>query len=506
MRLHAPGAVRLADDADEQVTQLTDSPDPGINPPSDRPGSSVTGAAYAPGSRVRIPAAAWRTRRVNATGRRVFCKIFKLDRPRPGMPDGGCTLSGEEIAEQMNLSPRTIDTQFAALEREGMIESEPRITGDGQLSSVRWAKAPGGNFRGLWVDVPVGAIDTLKGHEFPVLCELMMRLILGKPASLREIGDAVGLTPARTMEYLERLEERGLVHIHERAGRGGRHVFRARWFADQDFVGSRPTTQAVAEPGQAAAVDIVEAGEAHAAPGDPRVATEPAQGAAHGTQPGRSALSGPTPGSVAREDELEAGDVPGQRGWKRHEAAAKGLASPSRPADPKAPVRVSLAPELVDQMVRQVLVHAGADLLERLSTRGRVRALAAKIAEYVLEHPEDTPERLAARLRNAMNRTSGTSSPDPFGWLLTAATRRQGCPDPDCEDGVLWTRDKIPCTACRARTVERGIAKNGLVAATVGVPEAYRAPERADAGRAEGFDQYREQFAALRSRNQQAEK
>jgi DNA-binding MarR family transcriptional regulator len=465
MRLHAPGAARLVGGAVDQVTELTP---PGASAPAP---CADPASRYNAGSAVRIPAAAWRTRRVNATARRVWAKIHKLDKPRPGSREGGCSLSVDELAEQLGLSPRTVDTALADLVKAGALASEERVTGRGQLTSLRYAIAPARNPGSFWVDVPVGVIDTLPGWEYVVLCELMMRLRVGQSLSVADIAASAGLTTPRASTYLKRLAARGLVVISARTGRQGAHEFLARFTLDEEFIGSitvalAPVDNRVSQGpvevvvGSAGALFCAPGDRETSAPGDrensaalngtpqcdPEVDVQSRSAAASREvtreRPDETATTEPASGSPR--------DRSGHR--RKRQERRSSTSSGSRASAPRRPDAVLL------RLVREtVLPHAGAGLTGRLSA-WQWRHLQEYVAEYLLEHPHEDALRLAHRLRNAINRTGGADVYDAYAWLRTAATRRQGCADPNCEDGLLWDT-RAACRACAARRGDRAAAR-----------------------------------------------
>jgi predicted transcriptional regulator len=480
--------VRLVSGAVDQVTEVTP---PGQHAPAHSPTPSEP--RYCADSAVRIPAAAWRTRRVNPTARRVWAKIHKLDKPRAGNREGGCTLSVDELAEQLGLSSRTVDTAVADLVKAGALLSEERVTGRGQLTSLRFAVAPARNPGSFWVDVPVGVIDTLPGWEFVVLCELMMRLRAGQSLSVADIAAAVGLTTPRASTYLKRLALRGLVVISARTGKQGAHEFLARFTAAEEFIGTITASvdKAVDKRAPQGPAEVV-VGQDEAlfcAPGD-RETSAPGDrensGALNGTvqqdpEVDEQFRSVATSREVTRERPDEtATKEPAKRsprdrdghGRKRQERKSS-TSSGSRAAAPRRPDANLL------RLVREtVLPNAGADLITRLSP-WQWRHLQEYVAEYLLEHPHEDPLRLAHRLRNAINRTGGADVYDAYAWLRTAATRRQGCADPNCEDGLRWDT-RTACPACAARRGDRAAARRAARPGLQGAVPRPRAPRPAE--------------------------
>jgi DNA-binding transcriptional ArsR family regulator len=480
MRLHAPGAARLASGAVDQVTDVTKA---GVSDPPRSP--ALPPARYDAASMVRVPAAVWRTRRFNPTARRVWAKYAKLDKPRAGNREGGCTLGVDELAEQLGLSPRTVDTANADLAKAGALHAEERVTGRGQLTSLRFAVPPKHNPGSLFVDVPVGAIDTVPGWQFPVLCELMMRLRAGLSVSVAEIADAVGLTPTRCGTYLRRLRAHGLVVISERTGRQGAHEFLARFGADDEFIGTitvgtlKTAAKRVENPvdnrvSQDAAEAVVGSSESlFCAPGD-RETSAPGDRdscAAYNrtVQPDpqvdvqfRSAAASPevmgtqpddTDETVGQQNSPQDRSGSGRKRQERKSSTSSG----SRARRPKQLAERRPSGGQLRLVREVVLPHAGGDLLARLSP-WQWRHLQEYVAGYLLEHRGEDAVRLAHRLRNAINRTGGADVYDAYSWLRAAATRRQGCADPNCEDGLLWDR-RVACPACAARRGDRAAAR-----------------------------------------------
>jgi DNA-binding transcriptional ArsR family regulator len=455
MRLHAPSAARPVGAADKSVTQVTR--------PDDDTSGSRSSYDYEAASRVRIPAHIWRHPDLTAADKVVWPKIAKLDKPGPGRPGGGCVLPIIELARQLNLAPGTVKASLRKLDRLKLMHSRERVTKFGRQASVRFALRQGDIDGPLFADVPVGLVDELRGHELPLLCELMMRLHTGRLIDTSALAESIGISPGAVTQYLVRLAARGLVEVVQRGGRQGRHQYKARWSTDDPFMISEPgpsimenrpwgaqQNQPSATPenrpayGKQSVEEDSEVDPPLRSVEDAEVADarEHADGGAHETAP-------PEPASPA----VPPLPTSGLRPERKSAATSKrgGRSRPKAAARPR-PDRHQL------KAVREIVVpHAGADLLAQLSAWQR-RELEARLARWLDENRDTPVPRMAYRLRNALNRTSGADVEDAFPWLFTAATRRQGCADPMCEDGLIWDL-RTACRACAERKLERAGAK-----------------------------------------------
>jgi hypothetical protein len=188
MRLHAPSAARPVGAADKSVTQVTR--------PDDDTSGSRSSYDYEAASRVRIPAHIWRHPDLTAADKVVWPKIAKLDKPGPGRPGGGCVLPIIELARQLNLAPGTVKASLRKLDRLKLMHSRERVTKFGRQASVRFALRQGDIDGPLFADVPVGLVDELRGHELPLLCELMMRLHTGRLIDTSALAESIGISPS----------------------------------------------------------------------------------------------------------------------------------------------------------------------------------------------------------------------------------------------------------------------------------------------------------------------
>jgi hypothetical protein len=122
----------------------------------------------------------------------------------------------------------------------------------------------------------------------------------------------------------------------------------------------------------------------------------------------------------------------------------------------------------------EAMVLAPAWPVIKTLTDGQRRALAAR-AQQIIDGGLD-PARLARRVDRAVCRREALGHPvpdEPFPWLRTVLATRQGCADPDCEDGLLWHRE-LPCTACAQRRADRAADRRLAAARTRAVHGAGR--------------------------------
>jgi hypothetical protein len=483
-------AARPVDDAVITVTEVTSAEQPR---PARRRAPSKAGYDYQDPSRKRIPAITWRSRRYVPNARRYWAKITKLHEVGPGRPRGGCYLPAAILAEQLGLSERSVSAYSAQMTKGGAQRTEERSSGYGQETSIRWAVMPAVNPGDWYLDVPVGAIDTLRGWEYPVMCELVLRLMTNQDTGRRAIASALGISPDRVSEYVGRLADRALIDVDKAAGRQRSDIYRrARWSTETEWIeppepeDDVDQADALEEQGEGSAETTGEiCGPATGGSCEPGTGETcaPCKGTFEvdvfeADEGLRSACDAPF--SNAREDAVGGtGEIPAQETdtVDAVDAVAAGGLRPERKKAKAAAARRGARPHQKDHFGRRadrqlvlavrsvVLPHAGAELLDRLKP-GQVAELEKRLALVLEDDPELPAVRMSYRLRNAMNRTSGQGVRDPFAWVLTAATRRQGCADPNCEDGILWWQmehgEPAGCRACELRVETRAAAKRGL--------------------------------------------
>jgi DNA-binding MarR family transcriptional regulator len=402
--------------------------------------------------------------------RRYWQKVRKLDRLGPAR------LSSAQIAAQLGISPASAKRHEAALKKAGRLIVTRRVGPRGELAALRSTASPADPHRDRYLDVPIGVIDALPGAELCLLEALIWHLTvrpeheLSTAELLRQVGIA-SRTAAAT--HLRRLEALGLIDREHRPGRAPR--WRARWFA-----------------------------------GDPWLADRD-----HHTEPERKAADGACPhcGANPQRDtpccpiqERERAAARAELGALVGDATRADSDPPALPdSDPRTPPQSD--PAFVKQTVESNLEYdlsrsaAGAELLNAREllrrwraatgqddtkgisaqgsgaqvlapawpvvgrlTDGQRRALAAR-AQHIIDGGLD-PARLTRRVDRAVRRREAAGLPvprEPFPWLRAVLAARQGCADPDCEDGLLWHRD-LPCRACAERRADRAADRRLAVA------------------------------------------
>lgn len=438
--------------------------------PADQAVGSCPSHAYNTFTRVRIPAHIWRHPDLTAADKITWAKVAKLDKPGPGRPGGGCTLSATELARQLDLAPGTVKASLRKLERLKLMHVRQRVTKFGRQASVRFALRQGDIDGPLFADVPVGLVDELRGHELPVLCELMMRLHTGRLIDTVALTEAVGIKRGALTQCLTRLASRGLVEVVERGGRQGRHQYKARWSPADPWLLSEPGPKGVenrpwATPDDlpSATPDDLPAHRKESFEADSEADPPLRSGEAAAVGDAREGASG-APKAATTVEPAPAAEPPPAGGLRPERKTAATRKTGVRPR-PKPAARKPHG--LTLEAVRTLVVpHAGADLLARLSPWQR-RELERRLALAVEDDPDLPVVRMSHRLRNAINRTSGCGVADAFGWLVTVATRRQGCGNPMCEDGLIWDL-RTACPACRERAIDRAADKRRAAAVPPG--------------------------------------
>lgn len=417
---------------------------------------------YDPRSRVRLFGPDWRGEdALSPSTRRYWQKVRKLDRLGPAR------LSSAQIAAQLGISPASAKRHEAVLKKAGRLTVTRRVGPRGELAALRSTASPADPRRERYLDVPIGVIDALPGAELCLLETLVWHLTvrpedeLSTTELLRQVGIA---SRSAAATHLRRLEVLGLIAREHRPGRAPR--WRARWFAGDPWLAARdhhgePAHEAAdgacprcgADPeGDTSCCPIQERerGAARAellallrgatrADSDPPalpdsdLRTPPRSDPAFVKQTVESNLEYDLSRSAAGADLLNAREL-----LRRCRAAAG-----------RADARSGLArPTSVQVLAPAWSVVGGL-------TDGQRRALAAR-AQQIIDDGLD-PARLTRRVDRAVRRREAAGLPvprEPFPWLRAVLATRQGCADPDCEDGLLWYRD-MPCRACAERRADR---------------------------------------------------
>jgi hypothetical protein len=388
---------------------------------------------------------------------RAWAKVRKLSAEQ-----AGCTLDGESLAEQLRVSPRTMDSAFSQLAKCGLLRTAPRVTSRGSRSAARWALTPSAGPPGF-ADVPIGLVDRLDAGPLRVLAVLVCLAMTGRPATAEAAGSALGLSAEQIRVHCTSLIKARVLDVAQRQGPGARNLYRPRLAGRAP--GRNPDPAAGGSAGESCVPDAggncasgagkscaPDAGENCASlrktilEGE-RASRSPSRPAEGASRPPRT--SGRTrPG---RDDPPPSPDTPasargprtGGDDWGQQLSAAADRAQ-WRDASRRADVAAALG--------------GLGDLRDRL-IGWRRRAACVQVADLL-----DTglpPERIALRIQRAADRLAERGEPvrDVYAFLRgMALAQPYGCRDPDCEDGRLWSTG-APCCLCIERRRDMAAAR-----------------------------------------------
>lgn len=429
------------------------------------PGAATSGGVshgYDRRSRVRLFAPDWRAGDgIGPSTRRYWQKVRKLDRIGPAR------LSSAQIARQLGISPASAKRHEAALKKTGRLTVTRRTGPRGELAALRTTASPADPRRERYLDVPIGVIDTLPGPELCLLEELVWHLTVrpGHDLSTAELLRQVGIasrTAAAT--HLRRLEQLGLLAREHRPGRAPR--WRARWFASDPWLAAR-------EPRDDAPRGTAEEGACPHCGSDPERDTPCCPVQERERAVARAALDMLLTDATPADSDTPARPGSDPRTPPRSEpACVKQTVECDLEYDPPRSAAGAGLGDTREETRRWRAAAGGSRTGDRGSagsralepawpviaalTDGQRRALAAR-AQQIIDGGLD-PARLTRRVERAVRRREAVGQPvpdEPFPWLRTVLATRQGCADPDCEDGLLWHRE-LPCTACAQRRADRG--------------------------------------------------
>lgn len=428
-----------------------------------------SGPGYDPASRVRLPMSVVLDARLPHQAVRAWAKVRKLSTGQTG-----CTLGGEALAEQLRISPRTMDSAFSQLARCGLLRTEPRVTGRGSRPAGRWALTPAGGPSGF-ADMPIGLVDRLDAGPLRVLAVLVCFAVTGRPTTAEAAGLALDLSAEQVRVHCASLIRAGVLEVAQRQGPGARNVYRPRMAGLALDPGPAAGGEASKEEGR-----IPGAG-GNCASASARAGGNCAPGAGESCASGAGGICAP-PGKTIPE---------GERASRSPSRPAEGAGPPPRTGGRTRPGRHDLTPTTdtrapavepvaddewdrrrsaaadraqwhdAPQRADVTAALGGLGELREHLTGWRRRAACVQVADLL-----DTglpPERIALRIQRAADRLAERGEPvrDVYAFLRgMALVQPYGCRDPDCEDGRLWATGE-PCRLCAERRRDRAAARRG---------------------------------------------
>lgn len=353
----------------------------------------------------------------------VYLKVAALaQRPE------GCTAGVAVLATYLGMSKSAVERGLRQL-----TQPDPE-TGVAETTSTR-RTLPGG--RGhtalrtvrpiaadeLYVWLPVGAADTLTPRQLRAYAVLVYCEARGIPLTAAELaeylrhhsgprkGEPVDERSARAV--INELDALGWITVARRAGLGGRHTITCHRFPLHPLP-------------QQAAVPAPTGPEAHDGSG-PDLGDGPLTYKEDPTTDRPEKPTAVVPSAVG-EVQVRTAAQPVDNSQRRDGGPHLGYAGPP----------LTISPRIWHVLDAVRPQYTAATVWEQ-------RAVARQIGNQ-LDAGCDL-ERLRLRLQERRARTHTEDITNPGRWLLGAALPRWGCPNSDCESGVLWSTSRL-CEVC----------------------------------------------------------
>ncbi|MGW3184411.1 hypothetical protein ACWDD9_34585 [Kitasatospora sp. NPDC001119] len=404
----------------------------------------------------------------------VYVKIKALaQRPE------GCTAGARTLASYLGLSKSTVErgiSQLRSSAPDGVIElpenTRRSMPGGWGTTCLRRVRPMTSSERFVWL--PVAACEDLTSRQLRAYAAIAYAVALKIALTEAELagylrhhtGSRAGspITTEAAGKVIDGLEATGWITVERRAGTQGRHLF----------------TLATVEP--------------EPRPGDPfdlfATPASPVVGDGSGPRVDDGSLAyREDPMTDRPEDERPlvppaGGEIPVDasvpgRPAVRTEPVPPGEPVAARLPSPRLALRAGEHPDSdAPELTYSPRVHAALEPVRWLLPRANTftqRLIGREAGRQLRAGTDDA--RLRARLTARLAATTPSDIRDVGRWLLGVALPRWGCPDPDCETGVLWSSGTA-CRTCREVITDRRAASRPPVVPSAPAGTAPTGPDR----------------------------